>query len=102
MATRLSPEAAHDLDALWDFIAADSGNTDSADREIGSILRRMLVLAHHTYIGRARDADLGPGRRSLMAGRYAIIYRVAGPDALILRIVHGQRDLQAMFGLSDI
>jgi plasmid stabilization system protein ParE len=47
--------------------------------------------------GRARDADLGPGRRSFPADRYIIVYRVAGQDVLILRVAHSRRDIDALF-----
>ncbi len=40
--------------------------------------------------------ELGRGARSLVVGRYLILYRV-GPDSVdILRIVHGARELGAL------
>jgi plasmid stabilization system protein ParE len=52
-------------------------------------------------MGRARDSDLGSGRRSLPVGRYVIVYRVVDEfersDVLILRVVHGSRDMEELF-----
>ena len=49
-------------------------------------------------MGRARDEDLGPGCRTVMVGEYAIVYSVEDDDVLILRVVHGRRDLKDLFG----
>jgi plasmid stabilization system protein ParE len=38
-----------------------------------------------------------PGR-SASVGEYVKVYCVAGQDVLILRVVHGRRDLEALFG----
>src|SRR4029077_15651864 len=58
----------------------------------------FLFLAENPYAGRARDGDLGPGRRSFPADRYVIVYRVADRDVVILRVAHGSRDIQALRG----
>ncbi|MGZ4836430.1 MAG: type II toxin-antitoxin system RelE/ParE family toxin [Terriglobales bacterium] len=44
-------------------------------------------------MGRVRDEDLGSGERSFPVGEYVIVYSVKGGDVLILRVVHGRRDL---------
>jgi plasmid stabilization system protein ParE len=31
-------------------------------------------------------------------GEYVIVYCIENDDALILRVVHGRRDLEALFG----
>ena len=41
--------------------------------------------------------DRASGLRGFPVGRYVILYRVDGDDALILRVVHGRRDLEALF-----
>jgi toxin ParE1/3/4 len=48
-------------------------------------------------VGRRRDEDLRPGLRSFPVGEYVIIYRVEGEDVLILRVIRGSRDLEALF-----
>ena len=47
-------------------------------------------------MGRRRDDDLRPGLRSFPVGEYVIVYRPSGEDVLILHIVHGSRDIQAI------
>jgi len=96
MAHRLAPEAEAELDHIWYYIATKSDSTDIADRLIDSITHRLFMLANHPYIGRRRDADLRPGLRSFPVGAYVIIYRVEGDDVLILHIVRGSRDIQAL------
>jgi toxin ParE1/3/4 len=44
----------------------------------------------------ARD-DLRPGIRAFPVGDYLILYREAGADVAIVRVVHGSRDLAALF-----
>jgi plasmid stabilization system protein ParE len=36
--------------------------------------------------------------RSACVGEYVIVYCVDGHDVLILRVVHGRRGLEALFG----
>lgn len=55
-------------------------------------------LASFPHIGRARDDDFGPGCRSMTVGEYVIVDCVENEDALILRVVHGRRDLEVLFG----
>jgi toxin ParE1/3/4 len=97
MAHRLAPEAAADLDAIAYYIASETGDIGKAERLIAALVRRFLVLTRFPYIGRARNHDLGKGRRSTAVGHYVIIYHVDGGDVLILRVVHGRRDIEALF-----
>jgi plasmid stabilization system protein ParE len=48
-------------------------------------------------MGRAHDEDFGLGSRSFAVGDYVIVYLVREPTVLILRVVHGHRDLAAWF-----
>ena len=98
MGHRLASRAAADLEDIWFYIAKESGSAEFANRLIDSITDRFLLLASYPYAGRARADDLGPGRRSFPVGEYVIVYRIRGEDVLILRVVHGHRDLEALFG----
>ena len=64
---------------------------------IDSITARFGVLARQPYIGRRRDQDLRPGVRSFVVGDYVIPYRVDGDNVLILRVLRGSRDIEALF-----
>jgi toxin ParE1/3/4 len=93
---RLSPGAQADLDAIWDYVFAVSGSEKLADAQIHSITRRFYLLSAYPRIGRARDDDLGRGRRSYPVDRYVIVYRVKGEDVRILRVAHSARDIKAL------
>jgi toxin ParE1/3/4 len=97
VAHQLAAQARTDLDAIWDYVFTESGNADIADRIIRSITERLYLLARFPNVGRARDDELGAGRRSFPVRDYIIIYRVEGEDVLILRVVHGRRDIKALF-----
>lgn len=100
MPHRLAKRAEADLQDIAYYLATTSGDLGVARRVIESITSRFLFLAENPYAGRARDTDLGRGRRSFPVGRYVILYRVAGQSVLILRVVHARRDLQAVMGRS--
>jgi toxin ParE1/3/4 len=93
-----SPEADSDLDSIWYYVASESGSVVFADRLIDSITERFFLLAMYPHLGRIRDADLRPGLRSFSIGEYVIIYSQREGDVLILRVLHGSRDMQALFG----
>jgi toxin ParE1/3/4 len=97
MAHRRAPEVDGDLDDIVIGIAERGGSFEAAERMVYGITQRFYLLGEYPYLGRARDHDLGPGRRSHAVGEYIIIYRVEDVDALILRVVHGRRELEALF-----
>jgi toxin ParE1/3/4 len=98
MAHRTAPQAEADLDVIWYRIATESGSIQAANRLIDSITDRFLLLGGYPHLGRARDDDFGPGSRSFPVGEYVIVYCIDEGDILILRVVHGRRDLESLFG----
>jgi len=98
MAHRVAPQAVIDLDEIWLYVAQESGSSQVATRLIDSVTRRFTLLAGHPYLGRVRDDEFGVGTRSFPVGEYVIIYCVEGDDVLILRVAHGSRDIEALFG----
>jgi toxin ParE1/3/4 len=93
-----TPQADSDLDSIWRYIALQSGSYEVADRLIDSIVDRFLLLAAHPHVGRARDEDLRPGLRTFPVGDYIIVYRIQDHHALILRVLHGSRNIHALLG----
>ena len=93
-----TPQADSDLDEIWYYIATKSRSVEIADRLIDSVTDRFFLLASHPNIGRARDEDLRPGLRSFPVGEYVIIYRIQDEDVLILRVLRGSRNIEALFG----
>jgi len=97
MAHQRTPQADSDLDDIWYYVATKSGSLDIADRFADSITGRFFLLASHPNMGRARDEDLRPGLRSFPVGDYVIIYRIEGEDVLVLRVLLGSRNIEALF-----
>lgn len=98
MAHRRAPQADSDLDDIWHYVATHSGSIEIADRLIESLTDRFFLLAKHPHLGRSRDHDLRPGLRSFPVGNYVILYRIAGADILILRVLRGSRQIEAKIG----
>jgi toxin ParE1/3/4 len=82
---------------IFDYVATKSGSMEVADRLIDSITDRFFLLASHPNVGRARDEDLRPGLRTFPVGNYVIIYRIDEEDVLILRVLRGSRNIEALF-----
>jgi toxin ParE1/3/4 len=54
-------------------------------------------LAKNPYLGRRRD-EIRPCYRSFPVGSYVVFYRlVAAEEILVLRVIHGKRDLEEIF-----
>jgi len=98
MAHRLALRAEVDLDDIWYYVATEGGSIETANRLIDTITERFLVLAGFPYLGRLREDDFGPGFRSLAVGEFVIVYCVENQNVLILRVVHGRRDSERLFG----
>ena len=88
---RRTASADDDLIAIWLHIATQS--PAAADRTLDAIERRCLQLGHHPLSGVART-DIRPGIRHLVAGSYLILYRVEVDSVLIVRVLHGRREMQ--------
>ncbi len=97
MPHQVAPEAEDDLDAIWLYVARESGSMDVANRLIDSITDRFVLLAGFPYAGRIREVEFGTGVRTFPVGEYIIVYSVDNSIVAILRVVHGRRDLAALF-----
>jgi plasmid stabilization system protein ParE len=99
MRYRITPAAKFDLDQIWSYIEEHSGSAELADQVTENIYQQIVLLSRYPHLGRDRSADLDHGFRSFVVGEYVIVYRVRPEsDVLILRVVHGRRDLEAIFG----
>lgn len=81
-----------ELDALeiWTRIARD--DLAAADRMIDRFSAGIDRLQHQQGIGKAAD-QLLPGLRSFPIGDYLIFYQVSSAGVVVLRIIHGARQL---------
>jgi toxin ParE1/3/4 len=90
----IRPLARSDLAEIWDYIADD--NERRADAFVDLIDQKFQELARHPHMGRSRD-ELEVSFRSFPVGRYLIFYRVIPGGIEIIRVLHGSRDLNAIF-----
>ena len=98
MAHRVAQRAEADLDDIWLYAAKESSSIEIANRLIDTITDRFFTLARFPYMGRSREGNFGPGYRSLPVGEYVIAYCFENEDVLVLRVVHGRRQLEDLFG----
>ena len=88
------PEAEADLVEIYDYIAEDS--PVQAGKFVALIRSKCEPLRQYPQMGRSRD-DLRPGLRSLTVERYLMIYRALEDVVEIVSVVHGSRDIAALF-----
>ena len=97
----VAPEALDDLELVWAYIAQD--NPEAADRVVDAAYRLCQVLAEHPELGRLRrfpensPADL----RSFVITEfpnYVIFYRPHVEGVEIVRVIHGARNVERLFG----
>jgi len=91
---RLAGRARRDVLEIWQRIADDS--EQAADRFIDLLTSYFELLGSNPRAGRRRD-ELRAGYRSFPVGEYVIFYRVAEPGVRIMHVLHGRRDLEALF-----
>jgi toxin ParE1/3/4 len=97
MPYRLAARAEADLYEIWSYIEAESGSREIADRLVDSITGLFLTLAANPQMGRPR-LDLRQGLRSFAARSYVVFYRVEDSIVVVMRVLHGRRDMQSLLG----
>jgi toxin ParE1/3/4 len=90
----LTFQAEEDLLEVGSFIAAD--NPEAADRLLDGIGKTCRMLAANPEAGRIRE-ELSPGLRSVPRGNYVIFYRPSADGVVVVRVLHGARDLPGLF-----
>ena len=87
-------QANSDLLEIWQYIAED--NLAAADELLDKIAGACQKLAANPLIGRSRE-ELAPSLRSLPAGNYVIFYKPIRDGIVVIRVLHGSRDLPGLF-----
>ena len=97
MAAYLTPQAEIDLEEIGDYIALD--NPKRALSFIQEIRQHCERIADRPtgYVARP---DLGEAIRICVHGNYLIVFEPYDGGALILRVLHGARNLPSIFGKS--
>jgi|SRR6267142_4455128 len=88
------PQAAEDIEEIWDYIADDS--LPAADRWLEQLDEQFQRLAAHPLMGRARE-ELAGGMRSFPFGRYVIFYAPVDGGIDVVRVLHSARDIDEQF-----
>lgn len=89
----LAPLALRDLAEIRDFIAQSSSR--EADTFLADLTKKIAWIAEVNFTGSPRDHIL-PGLRGLPYRQRCIYYRSLPDRIIILRVLHGAQDVQAM------
>lgn len=96
--TRLDPQAERDVFDITTWMAADS--MMRADKIAIAVSKALDRLGLFPELGRSAP-ELGAGRRLWRVWDYLMIYRVTSDEVVIERVLHGARDLDALFDEDD-
>jgi plasmid stabilization system protein ParE len=94
----LTPAAAQDLEAIWEFVAQD--NSAAADRVLKALENAMRKLARNPGMGHRREDLADRCHRFLLVYSYLVVYRVETEPLQVLRVLHAARDVQALLGFT--
>jgi toxin ParE1/3/4 len=89
-----TPDAIADLDAIWDFIARD--NVPAADRLLDRLQAHFELLVKHPEIGEQQPGLADGSYRRFTCGSYVIYYRPIDDGIVVIRVLHGARDVDAL------
>jgi plasmid stabilization system protein ParE len=98
MHLELSRFVESDLDAIAEFIAADSPRRAIAF--IQEIRAKFALIAREPLLYQLRP-DIGEQARLAGVGNYAILFRIVAGVVRIERVVYGGRELPALFTDGD-
>jgi toxin ParE1/3/4 len=90
----VSDQADADLRQIYRYLA--ERNAAAAESLIREIDRKFENLSHFPFIGRERST-LSAGIRSVVTHPYVVFYTVEPDRIIIVRVLHGSRDIDAEF-----
>lgn len=91
----ITAHARADLREIHSYIAKD--NPEAARRVVERLRAKARRLAQTPGMGRSRE-DLRPDLFSFPVGQHVLFYRPQPGGIVLVRVVHGARDLPALFG----
>jgi plasmid stabilization system protein ParE len=90
---RLTPKAKEDLFEIWAYIAANG--LQAADRIEAELIQACGKLADRPHLGHPRrDLTDKPVRFFAVRSTYLIVYDPIADPIVVLRLLHGARDVQ--------
>lgn len=90
-AYRLTERAEADVEAIADFIAADS--IDAAVKVVLALEEAFVLLASQPGVGHARDDLTGRPLKFWSVYSYLVVYEPAADPLTIVAVLHGARDV---------
>jgi toxin ParE1/3/4 len=96
----ISGHARADLQEILDHIAKN--NPGAARRVVLRLRATARRLAETPGMGRSREEDLRPDLFSFPVGQYVLFYRAQPGGIVLVRVLHGGRDLPTIFGGSEL
>ena len=94
LALVVTATAKADLAEIWSYIAEDS--PAAATRFVSVIETKFQPLLQFPGMGAPRD-QIAPGLRAIPYKNYVIYYIANKTEVTIVRVVHGARDVRALF-----
>jgi toxin ParE1/3/4 len=94
----ITTHARTDLQEIHSHIAKD--NPEAAQRFVLRLRAKARQLAETPGMGRSRE-DLRPDLFSFPVGQYVLFYREQPGGIVLVRVIHGRRDLPALFGSTE-
>jgi toxin ParE1/3/4 len=94
-----APKARRDLLDVWDYYERVA-SVEIADQLLREIDQAAARLADDALMWKTRDEVL-PGLRSVLVHPYTIFYRVNDEMVEIARVLHGRRNLAAVFSKNE-
>lgn len=91
----ITAHARADLQEIHSHIAKD--NPEAARRFVERLRTKARRLAETPGMGRSRREDLRPDLFSFPVGHYILFYREQPGGIVLVRVIHGSRDLSALF-----
>lgn len=91
----ITAHARADLREIHSYIAKDK--PEAARRFVERLRAKARQLAETPGIGRSRREDLRTNLFSFPVGQYLLFYREQPGGILLVRVIHGSRDLPPLF-----
>lgn len=91
----ITAHARADLQEIRSHIAKDK--PEAAQRFVERLRGKARQLAETPGIGRSRGEDLRPNLFSFPVRQYLLFYREQPGGIVLVRVIHGSRDLPSLF-----
>lgn len=92
----LSREASRDIQEIWTYVAQDSvRNANRLRDKLRTHLRRLALMPS---LGTDASQYASGLRSSTVLKNYVVFYTTSKSGIVIVRILHGARDLDSQFG----